>query len=133
VLHYRIFNTAGLNKWVNFWFQDELEKLKQEGYNVCNVKPLVLVDIDTLIFNKDVFKGRDLTLEEVLIYYQENYINFTVQGRKYRSEEEATQASKNSLIPFGDYLDDKVDSEGLRVIPEEFEEKAYGLFDEPDE
>jgi len=77
VLHYRIFNTAGLNKWINFWFQDELEKLKQEGYNTSNVKPIVLIDIDTLIFNKDVFKNRNLTLEEVLIHYQDNYTNFT--------------------------------------------------------
>lgn len=130
VLHYRIFNTAGLNKWINFWFQDELEKLKQEGYNTSNVKPLVLIDIDTLIFNKDVFKRRNLTLEEVLIYYQDNYINFTVQGRKYHNEDDVIQANKNSFIPFGDYLDDKIDSEGLRVIPKEFEEKAYGLFDE---
>lgn len=129
-MHYRIFNTAGINKWVNFWFQDELEKLKQEGYNISNVKPLVLIDIDTLIFNKDVFKNRNLTLEEVLTYYQDNYINFTVKGRKYHNEDEATQASKDSLIPFGDYLDDKIDSEGLRVIPKEFEEKAYSLFDE---
>ncbi|WP_166962121.1 hypothetical protein [Yeosuana marina] len=129
VLHNRIFNTAGLNKWVNFWFQDELEKLDQEGYNTSNVKPLVLIDIDTLIFNKDVFKNRNLKLEQVLKYYQDNYLNFTVQGRKYNSEDEAIQANKNSLIPFGDYLDDKIDSEGLRVIPREFEEKAYGLFD----
>lgn len=133
VLHYRIFNTAGLNKWVNFWFQDELEKLKQEGYNISNVKPLVLIDIDTLIFNKDVFKNRKLSLEEVLKYYQDNFINFSVKGKKYHSQEEATQATKNSLIPFGEYLDEAVESKGLRVIPEEFKEKAYGLFDEPDE
>tara|TARA_R110002051_G_scaffold110207_1_gene182821 strand:- start:4325 stop:6088 length:1764 start_codon:yes stop_codon:yes gene_type:complete len=133
VLHYRIFNTAGLNKWINFWFQDELEKLRQEGYNVSNVKPLVLIDIDTLIFNKDVFKNRKLSLEEVLKYYQDNFINFSVKEKKYHSQEEATQATKNSFIPFGEYLDNAVDLKGLRVIPEEFKEKAYGLFDEENE
>lgn len=130
VLHYRIFNTAGLNKWINFWFQDELEKLRQEGYKITNVKSLVLIDIDTLIFNKDVFKNRKLSLEEVLKYYQDNFINFSVKGKNYNSQEEASQATKNSLIPFGEYLDDAIDSKGLRVIPEEFKEKAYGLFDE---
>lgn len=129
ILHYRIFNTAGLNKWVNFWFQDELEKLGHEGFDVSKVRPLIIIDIDTLVFNKDVFKERKLSLEKVLIDYQDNYINFSVKGRKYQSEAEAIQANKNSLIPFGDYLDDKVDSEGLRVIPTEFKEKAYGLFD----
>lgn len=130
VLHYRIFNTAGLNKWVNFWFKEELEKLKKEGFDTSNVKPLVIIDIDTLIFNKDVFKDRKLHIEDELIHYQENYLNFTVKGKKYHSEEEATQATKNSLIPFGEYLDDKIDTVGLRVIPQEFNEKAYGLFEE---
>ena len=133
VLHYRIFNTAGLNKWVNYWFQDELEKLKQKGYNITNVRPLVLIDIDTLIYNKDVFKNRKLSLEVALKFYQDNFINFSVKGKKYYSQEEATQATKNSLIPFGEYLDNTIDSKGLRVIPEEFKEKAYGLFDEENE
>jgi hypothetical protein len=133
VLHYRIFNTAGLNQWINFWFQEELEKLKQEGFDVSKVKPIVMIDIDTLIFNKDVFKRRKVSLEDVLIHYQDNYINFTLKGRKYSSEDEAIQARKNSLIPFGEYLDDKIDTEGLRVIPEEFKEKAYGLFNDEEE
>ena len=66
-------------------------------------------------------------------YFQDNFINFSVNGKKYHSQEEATQATKNSLIPFGEYLDNAVDSKGLRVIPEEFKEKAYGLFAETDE
>ena len=129
VLHYRIFNTAGLNKWVNFWFQEELEKIKKEGFDISRIRPLVLIDIDTLIFNKDVFSKRKLSLEEVLIDYQENYLNFSVKGKRYNNQDEATQAQKNSLIPFGEFLDDLVDSKGLRAIPEEFEEKAYGMFD----
>lgn len=133
VLHYRIFNTAGLNHWINFWFQEELEKLKEEGLDVSKVRPLALIDIDTLIFNKDVFKSRKVSLEDVLIHYQDNYINFTLEGHKFHSEDEAIQARKKSLIPFGDYLDDKIDTEGLRVIPEEFEEKAYGLFNDEEE
>ncbi|SFS63081.1 hypothetical protein [Lutibacter maritimus] len=128
VLHYRIFNTTALNKWVNFWFQEELKNLEQEGLDVSNVKPLLLIDIDTLIYNKDVFSGCKLSLEEVLIEYQEDFINFSVKDKKYRSEEEATQALKNSLIPFGEFLDNKIDLSGLRVVPKEFEEKTYGLF-----
>ncbi|MHB1196915.1 MAG: hypothetical protein ACYC0A_08760 [Lutibacter sp.] len=130
VLHYRVFNTAGINKWVNFWFQEELEILKNEGFNISNVNPLVMIDIDTLIYNKDVFSDRILSLEEVLIDYQNNYINFKGNGKKYRNEDEVTQAIKNSYIPFGEYLDNKIDISGLRLIPREFEEKAYGLFED---
>ena len=128
VLHYRIFNTAGLNKWVNFWFHEELEKIKKEGFDISRIRPLVLIDIDTLIFNKDVFSKRKLSLEEALIDYQENYLNFSVKGKKYNNQDEATQAQKNSLIPYGEFLDDLVDSKGLRTIPEEFKEKAYAMF-----
>ena len=130
VLHYRVFNTAGINKWVNFWFQEELEILKNEGFNISNVNPLVMIDIDTLIYNKDVFSERILSLEEVLIDYQNNYINFKGNDKKFRNEDEVTQAIKNSYIPFGEYLDNKIDISELRLIPREFEEKAYGLFED---
>ena len=129
ILHYRIFNTAGLNKWINFWFQKELDKLEKEGFNISNIKPLILIDIDTLIFHKEVFAGRKLSLEEVLNEYGNNYINFTVKRKKYRSEEDALQASKNSFIPFGHYLDNKVDLKKLKEVPKELMEKTYGLFD----
>nr|WP_292968903.1 hypothetical protein [Allomuricauda sp.] len=129
VLHYRIFNTAGLNKWVNFWFREELAKLSKEGFDTSNIRPLVLIDIDTLIYNKDVFKHKKLSFEDVLIDYQDNYIDFSVRGRKYNSREAAIQAQKNSLIPFGEFLDALVDSKGMRSVPEEFIEKAYSMFD----
>lgn len=75
-----------------------------------------LLTLNLLVFNE--------------LYFCHVLKNFTVKGRKYHNEDEAIQANKNSLIPFGDYLDNKIDLEGLRVIPKEFEEKAYGLFDE---
>lgn len=129
VLHYRIFNTAGLNKWINFLFQEELDKLEKEGFNISNVKPLILIDIDTLIFHKEVFAGRKLAFEEVLNEFGDDYINFTIKGRKYKSEEDVIQASKNSFISFGHYLDNKIDLKKIREVPKEFIEKTYGLFD----
>ncbi|MBO9694246.1 hypothetical protein [Chryseobacterium sp.] len=129
VLHYRIFNTAGLNKWINFWFQEELDKLEKEGFNISNIKPLILIDIDTLIFHKEVFAGRKLSLEEVLNEYGNDFINFTVKGKKYRSEEDVIQASKNLFLPFGYYLDNKIDLKKLREVSKELMEKTYGLFD----
>ncbi|WP_408043670.1 hypothetical protein [Tenacibaculum litopenaei] len=129
VLHYRMFNVGGLNKVINFWFQDELQKLNESGLDTSRIKPLTIIDVDTLIFNKDVFSSRKLSLEECLSEYQDDYINFTVKGRKYNNEEEAIQANKNSYIPFSSYLDEKIDKLNLRSIPIELKEKGYGIFD----
>ena len=60
VLHDNLFNAAGLNKLINFWFNKELEKLSKKGLNIKKVRPLTVIDIDTLIFNKEAinsFKG----------------------------------------------------------------------------
>jgi hypothetical protein len=130
VVHNRIFNTAGLNQWVNFWFQEELEKLKQEGCKISNVKPLVITDIDTLIFNKDAFGSRKISLEEALLDYQNDFLNFSLEGKVFYSQEEVNQAIKDTLIPFGVYLDNRIEKMGLRAVPKEFEQLRKSLFNE---
>lgn len=129
ILHNRMFMTAGMNKLLNHWFNDELEKLQQEGFNVSKVRPLVIIDIDTLIFNQDVFISKKLDFEECLIEYQDTYINFTTAGRKYVSERAAIDALTDSYMPFSLFLDSKVDKLGLRKIPAELMERGYTLFD----
>ncbi|PTT03370.1 hypothetical protein DBR27_10370, partial [Flavobacterium sp. HMWF030] len=129
VLHYRMFNTPGLNKFINFWFQEELLVLKNEGINITNVKPLVIIDIDTLIFNKDVFADRILELENCLIDYQNDYVGYLGEGRFFTSEEYQKQALFNSFLPFGAYLDDKIDKMGLRKSPRDIENKGFKIFE----
>lgn len=129
VLHYRMFNTPGLNKFINFWFQEELLVLKNEGINITNVKPLVIIDIDTLIFNKDVFADRILELENCLMDYQNDYVGYLGEGRFFTSEEYQKQALFNSFLPFGAYLDDKIDKMGLRKSPRDIENKGFKIFE----
>lgn len=129
VLHYRMFNTPGLNKFINFWFQEELEVLKNEGLKVSNVRPLVIVDIDTLIFNKDVFADRILNLEDCLTDYQTDYVGYNGQGRTFTSQQSQEQALFNSFLPFGAYLDDKIDKMGLRKAPRDIENNGFKIFD----
>lgn len=129
VLHYRMFNTAGLNGFLNFWFQEELKALEQEGLDISNVRPLVVIDVDTLIFNKDVFTEGKLDLGTCLTEYQNSYLNYSVAGKLFRSQGEMVQAVKNSYLPFANYLDSKVDKMGQRKIPREIMEKGYTLFD----
>ncbi|MNQ42533.1 hypothetical protein D3C85_562380 [compost metagenome] len=129
VLHYRMFNVGGFNKFLNFWFQEELILLKSKGYDISKVSPLTIIDIDTLIFNKDTFVDQKIELEDCLSEYQENYLNYTVAGKYFANEQEVVQAVKDSYLPFANYLDAKVDQMGWREIPREIKEKGYKIFD----
>ncbi|GGI56892.1 hypothetical protein [Winogradskyella haliclonae] len=129
VLHNRMFNVGGFNKLLNFWFQDELQGLRDEGFDTQNVMPLVTVDIDTLIFNKNVFVDRKLKFEDIHTEYSNEFINFSVEGRAYVNEAAANKASKDSYVPFSFYLDNKVDRMNLRTIQNELMEKGYSLLE----
>lgn len=97
--------------------------------NVSNVRPLVIIDIDTLIFNKDIFVDRILELENCLMDYQTDYVGYNGQGRFFTSQEYQNQALYNSFLPFGAYLDDRIDKMRLRKIPRDIEEKGFKIFD----
>ncbi|MNT59345.1 hypothetical protein D3C72_1968490 [compost metagenome] len=124
-----MFNVGGFNKFLNFWFQEELILLKSKGYDISKVSPLTIIDIDTLIFNKDTFVDQKIELEDCLSEYQENYLNYTVAGKYFANEQEVVQAVKDSYLPFANYLDAKVDQMGWREIPREIKEKGYKIFD----
>ncbi|MEN2412151.1 hypothetical protein [Flavobacterium mesophilum] len=128
-LHYRMFNTVGLNKFINFWFQEELQILKNEGLKISNVKPLVMIDIDTLIFNKDVFADRIIEFEDCLADYQTDYVGYNGQGRIFTTQQSYNQALQNSFLPFSAYLDDKIDKMGYRKIPRDIENRGFKIFE----
>ena len=130
VLHYRLFNVGGLNKLINFWFKEELGKLENEGLEISNVKPLVIIDIDTLIFYQDLFKDKKLNLENCLEEFYETYFDFKLKLKKIKNKAEVAEALRNSLLPFATYLDKKVDKLSIRQLPKQLLEKGYGLFDE---
>lgn len=129
ILHNRMFNAGGLNKILNFWFQEELILIKDRGYDISKVSSLTIIDIDTLIFNKDVFVDQKIELEDCLSEYQENFLEYSTFGKSFASEKDAIQAIKDSYLPFANYLDAKVDQMGLREIPREIKEKGYKIFD----
>ncbi|MEL1252169.1 hypothetical protein AAEO57_00165 [Flavobacterium sp. DGU38] len=129
ILHHRMFNNAGLNKFINFWFQEELQILKDQGFNITNVRPLVIIDIDTLIFNQDVFADRFLDLELCLREYQTNYIGYSPEtNRNSNSNGYISTAYKNSFLPFSKYLENKISQMDLPPIPREVAVKHSQIF-----
>ena len=69
VLHYNQFNTPGLNKFINSWFQDELENLNDDGLDVSKVRSLTIIDIDTFITLQDYLMSRQIQLETIIDWY----------------------------------------------------------------
>jgi hypothetical protein len=128
ILHYSMFNTLGLNKFINFWFEEELKKLADTGLLVGNVGALVIIDIDTLIFNKDVFNDQKLELEDCLSEYQNEYLNYSPTGKTFKNQDEMIDMSQNSFLPFANFLDNKINKKGLRSAPRELMEKGYQIF-----
>lgn len=99
ILHEEIFNSAGINCFVNIIFQEEL-KLLEESFNIRRVKPIVIVTIDTLILIKenlmlkrpkffellDKYCMKHLNEESKISFFDfvrnEKYIDFTIVLRK---------------------------------------------------
>ncbi len=132
VVHYRMFNTAGTNSIVNDWFKDELVKLEESGLDISRVQDLVIIDIDTLMFNKEALQSKKLQLWDVLMEYQEDNLRFELSKAKPkpRSEEEGIAMLKSSYKPFSFFLDIKVEKLKLTRTPKELLEKAAPLFPE---
>lgn len=130
VVHYRMFNTAGTNSIVNNWFKDELSKLEKSGLDISRVQDLVIIDIDTFLFNKEALQSKKLKLWDALMEYQEDYLRFDLSKAKPkpRSEEEGIAMLKSAYKPFSYFLDNKVEKLKLSRTPKELLEKAAPLF-----
>src|SRR5690606_7541903 len=69
--HDHQYDTPGFNELIDFWFQDALLKLAKEGLFIHHVKPLSVVNIDSIIYNQ-VGLVNNIKLHEILNIYHEN-------------------------------------------------------------
>ena len=65
VIHDHQYDVPGFNILINHWFQAELEELKKEGLYVDHIKPLVIINIDSLIYHQ-VGLLESISLNQVL-------------------------------------------------------------------
>jgi hypothetical protein len=98
VLHDPMFDAPGLNKFMNAMYQEELAKLKSCGLSVDLIKPLTLINIDTLIQLAPVLKSGKVTLTEILDAF---FKQLNMEGRTWQeSAEQQEKFIKDSLLPF---------------------------------
>lgn len=126
IVHDHQYDVIGLNKIVNDWFIGEVEKLKTAGLPTHRIQPLVILGIDTLIFNQDLLRERKLKLEELIDAYQK-HIQLDTK-RKYRDQEHLNVYLKRTIIPFGKFVANYVSDNKLQRIPKMLKEKGFSLF-----
>jgi len=127
ILHDRQFNVAGLNLIVNSWFQEELQKLKGKGIFIDKVKPITIIDIDTLLFHQDIFRNRILKLNQILDDYFK-FITFD-QNRKYNNEDHVRKYAKRTVVSFSLFLSNYTSDRKIWKAPKMILDKGASLFD----
>lgn len=127
VVHDHQFNVLGLNKLINFWFKSELMKLSEEGLNIEKVRNITIIDIDTLIIYQDIFKSRNLKLEDCIDSYF-NAVNFE-KVKNFKSKTDFIEKVMKMTSPFQHHLSNLASKLELNKYPNMLRQKGFSLFD----
>lgn len=73
-------NTRGVNYYLNAKFT---ELLKSKGIDTSNIRPLVLIDIDSLIKFQDLFNGNIIAINQCLNYFHEVFQGSSVNNKSF--------------------------------------------------
>lgn len=127
IVHYRMFNTPGMNKLIDGWFKNALSILNEEGLNVENVRSLIIIDMDTLIYNSHFFETRKLSFEDCLLEYHTKYLNINLKNHRFKNQQQVDDIISESYASFAHYLDNKIDDKYRRPKPTELLEKMISV------
>jgi hypothetical protein len=134
--HDHQYDTPGFNELIDFWFQDALSELAEEGLFIHRVKPLSVVSIDSLIYNQ-VGLANGIPLHKMLNLYHENKTVERQKMKNYKSQEdydkyweEYKQMRMSKLIPFSRFIDKYFHKHGLWKLPPLLEMVGPALFKE---
>ncbi len=125
ITHDHQYDTSGFNDIINSWFQDELQILAQEGLFIHRIKPLTIVNIDSLIFHQIALSDSH-PLHLVLDAYHE-YIR-TKLGKKFKNFEEAKSNYLGKRIPFALFIHRYFHKLGMKMLPPIMDTVAPALF-----
>ncbi|WP_157766467.1 hypothetical protein [Pedobacter ginsengisoli] len=100
----RALNTPGMNHIFNEWFQEALNERSGLSGRLYQIKPLSILDMDTLINFSDMFKGKKVFLEESLrAYHQFIKVKMPVKGVA-QSLDKAKENMNQAMISYADFL-----------------------------
>ena len=121
------YDTFGFNKLIDYWFQDELEGLKEEGLFIHHVKPLTVINIDSLIYHQGGLT-ENITLNEVIDAYHLHIL--LKQGMKFKTETDYKSFLMSKFIPFSQFINKYFNSKGINKLPSILDIVSPALFGE---
>jgi hypothetical protein len=127
ITHDHQYDTTGFNDCINSWFQDELEILEEEGYFIHRIKPLTVVNIDSLIFYQVSLADRH-PLHLILDAYHK-FISIRL-GAKHKSLEDAKSNYLSKRMPFALFIHRYFHKLGIKSLPPIMDTVAPALFSE---
>ena len=129
------YDVNGFNELINYWFQDELLKLEEEGLFIQNVCDLSVVNIDSIIYNQ-VGLSDKVPLHEMLRLYHENK-KMIRSKRKIKTQDDYDEYLKafgqtfmDKLIPFSMYIEKYFKENGLWKMPPILDLASSTIFNE---
>lgn len=120
------YNTPGFNELINYWFQEELLNLKDEKLFIYRVKPLSIVNVDSLIYNQ-VGLTENIQLHEVLKLYQENKTK-TPKSNKKMKKDRIQEMALEKFLPFSIFIDNYFKKYKLWKLPPILNKVPEALF-----
>lgn len=124
VVHDRLYNQPGLNVLVNEWFNQALAEVAATAPSFQHVRPLVIIDVDTLIAFQEHFRDQRLVFEDTLDeYYRYVSPDMTSVG----SEAEAQELVTQSVHPYALFLENYARERGLHPIPADTMKDMVGV------
>lgn len=113
ILHDNIYNCPGINDLVNIWFEEELEKMKDE-YDISRIENITIINIDVFIVYKDLLQKPESSLDKLISSYHK-FISEDIT-KKVQTEEEAIKKIKDRIISFEYYLSTKYSPDYKKML-----------------
>lgn len=126
VIHDHQYDAAGLRELINSWFIDELELLKCEGLFINGVKPLVIVNVDQLLYFQ-IPLNENISLHHLIDAYFEHIKR--KPRKKFTTKQELDTYILDKTVPLSVYMTNYIVERKWRKLPPMLEELGLQMFD----
>ena len=126
IIHDSQYNLPGLNKLINNWSEEYIQEVvKEKKIDRHKIKPVTIIDIDSLTYYQELFINKSLVLE-ILI---DGYHKSCIPKKRYKDEEHLRIDILKTADPFSKYVEKYVYDNNITFIkPKELNELSLELF-----
>lgn len=110
IIHDRSFDSLGLNQLIRQWFNTEIALLSRT-LNINNVREVVILNIDKLVLHQDLFRTRQIRLEEII----DNYLQQT--NMDSIADDDGINGVNRCMVSFSGFLEAEIRRRRIQRIP----------------